>query len=451
MLSDTTIHHVQDALDRDDIERAVEVIGELQAPDAATVLSDLPVDSALRLIRSMPVRRRASVFGYFSPPIQAALAQRMSRRELATLFGHMEHDERADLYNRLSPEERFALLPGLAHAEREDVRLLASYPEGTVGSVMTSAYVTLRASQTVHQTLETIRLEAPDVETIYLAYVVDDQRHILGTVSLRELILAPPDESVEHIMTRDVVSCVADAEQSEAARLIAHYDLLAVPVLNEAGQMVGIVTHDDALDVAQEGSTEDQLRLSAVGKLTGSVRDATVGALFRMRVGWLIVLVFGNIFSGAGIAYFEDLIQGVVALVFFLPLLVDSGGNAGSQSATLMVRALATGDVGAKDWIGMLGKEVTVSVLLGLTMAAAVSTIGLIRGGPQIALVVSLTMVLIVVVGSVIGMLLPFVLARLKFDPASASAPLITSICDGVGVLIYFNIANLVLTLPASA
>src|SRR5690625_2983717 len=157
----------------------------------------------------------------------------MSRQERATLFGHMEDDERADLYNRLTPEQRRALLPGLAHAEREDLRLLASYAEGTVGSVMTSAYVTLRPTQTVHQTLETIRLEAPDVETIYLAYVVDDQRRILGTVSLRELILAPPDQQVEDIMTRDVVSCQANAPKSEAARLIAHYDLLAVPALNE--------------------------------------------------------------------------------------------------------------------------------------------------------------------------------------------------------------------------
>src|SRR5690625_2347956 len=175
----------------------------------------------------------------------------------------------------------------MTHDDREDLRLLASYAEGTVGSVMTSAYVTQRPTHTVHQTLETIRLEAPDVETIYLAYVVDDQRRILGTVSLRELILAPPDQRVEDIMTRDVVSCQANAPKSEAARLIAHYDLLAVPALNEAGQMVGIVTHDDALDVAQEGSTEDQLKLSAVGKLTGSLKDATVTSLFRMRVGWL--------------------------------------------------------------------------------------------------------------------------------------------------------------------
>src|SRR5699024_4119017 len=225
--------------------------------------------------------------------------------------------------------------------------------------------------------------------------------------------------------------------------------LLAVPVVNEAGQMVGIVTHDDAFDVTQEESTEDQLRLGAVGRLTMSLKEASIGALYRTRVGWLVLLVFGNIFSGAGIAHFEDLIESMIALVFFLPLLVDSGGNAGSQSATLMVRALATGEIVVKDWLQMLGKEVAVSLLLGISMAVAVSAIGFVRAGPEVALVVSLTMVAIVVVGSVIGMLLPFLLTRLKLDPASASAPLITSICDGVGVLIYFNIANLLLVMPS--
>ncbi|MFT0548959.1 magnesium transporter [Allopusillimonas ginsengisoli] len=451
MLSDTLILRVQEHLAHKDPVAAAAAMNDLQAVDAAAILQEVSHYDALNLLMAMSVRRRAIVFGYLPPQMQAELAQSMSRRELATLFEHMEHDERADLYNNLTPDERLALLPGLAHAEREDVRLLASYAEGTVGAVMTSAYVTLKADQTVQQALDTIRHEAPDKETIYLAYVIDEERHVLGTVSLRELILASPTQRIDTIMTRDLVFCSVDSKQFEAARLIAHYDLLAVPVLDGTGQIVGIVTHDDALDVAQEEDTEDQLRLGAVGKLTGSLRHASVTALYKMRVGWLVVLVFGNLFSGAGIAHFEDLIASMVSLVFFLPLLVDSGGNAGSQSATMMVRALATGDVKAKDWIKMLGKEVSVSVLLGLTMAVAVSFIGVFRAGIDVAIVVALTMVVIVAVGSVIGMSLPFILTRFKFDPASASAPLITSICDGAGVLIYFNIASLLLPLPGAA
>ncbi len=424
------------------------LLHEAPAVDVAAMLNTTPLHDAWKLLAALSTNRKASVFGHLRPAMQADMARLMSRKDLALLFEKMEHDERADLYKRLSEYERQAVLPGIAHAEREDIRLLASYPEGTVGSVMTSAYVTLKADQTVAQALDTIRLEAPDKETIYQAYVLDQDRHLVGAISLRDLILAAPNAVLQDIMVHDVIQSEANAPRTEAARQIAHYDLLAVPVVNEVGQMVGIVMHDDALDVADEESADDQLRLGAVSGLTVSIKDATIGLLYRSRIGWLVLLVFGNIFSGAGIAHFESLIESTVALVFFLPLLIDSGGNAGSQSATLMVRALATGEIVAKDWVKMLGKEVMVALLLGLSMALAVSTIGYVRAGPEVALVVSITMVLIALVGSVIGMLLPFILTRFKLDPASASAPLITSICDGAGVLIYFNIASLLLVMP---
>ncbi len=453
MLGRNRMHTVNNATQQSlhqDITHTINttLLNEVPAVDVADLLNATPLNAAWKLLAALSTNRKASVFGHLRPAMQADMARLMSRKDLALLFEEMEHDERADLYKRLSESERQALLPGIAHAEREDIRLLASYPEGTVGSVMTSAYVTLRADQTVAQALDTIRLEAPDKETIYQAYVLDVGRHLVGAISLRDLILAAPSAVVEDIMVQEVIQSQANAPRTEATRQIAHYDLIAVPVVNEAGQMVGIVMHDDALDVTEEESTEDQLRLGAVGRLAVSLKDASIGALYRTRVGWLVILVFGNIFSGAGIAHFESLIESMVALVFFLPLLVDSGGNAGSQSATLMVRALATGEIVAKDWVQMLGKEILVALLLGLSMAFAVSLIGFVRAGPEVALIVSITMVLIVIVGSVIGMLLPFLLTRFKLDPASASAPLITSICDGVGVLIYFNIANLMLVLP---
>lgn len=428
-----------------DYPACAQLVRSLPAPDIAEMLGAIDAQDARHVLSALSIRQQASVFGYLRPAVQAALADDMSRQQLAGLFERMDHDERADLYNRLSDSERRAILPGMAHAEREDVRQLASYPEGTVGSVMTSAYVTLEPDQTAADAMDTIRLEGPDAETIYQAYVLDADRRLIGVISLRDLLLATPTATVSDIMVKDVIRSRADAPQSEASRQIAYYDLLAVPVVNGDGQMVGIVTHDDALDVTEKETTEDQHKLGAVGRLATSLKDASIGTLYRTRVGWLVVLVFGNVFSGAGIAHFEDLIASVVSLVFFLPLLIDSGGNAGSQSATLMVRALATGDVRMTDWVRMLSKELSVSLLLGLSMALAVSTIGYVRAGADVALVVSITMVLIVVVGSIIGMSLPFLLTRFKQDPASASAPLVTSICDGVGVLIYFNVANLLL------
>lgn len=448
MILDNLTRHLQQSIDQNDSAAATALLNGAQAIDAALVLKEVEPDTAWSLLESLEASKKAAVFTHLAASLQADMARRMSRNELALLFDKMEHDERADLYKRLSDSERQALLPGLAQKERDDIRLLASYEEGTVGSVMTSAYVGLRADQTVTQAIETIRLEAPDIETIYQAYVLNANRYLVGTLSLRDILLADPAARIDEIMIKEVIHCQAQAPSTCAAQQIAHYDLLAVPVVNDAGQMVGIVTHDDALDVTQEENTEDQLKLGGVGRLAVSLKDASILALYRTRVGWLVLLVFGNIFSGASIAHFEGLIESMVALVFFLPLLIDSGGNAGSQSATLMVRALATGDVIAKDWMRMLGKEMMVALLLGISMAAAVLSIGYLRAGPEIALVVSLTMVIIVIVGSLIGMLLPFILNRLKFDPASASAPLVTTICDGAGVLIYFNIASALLILP---
>ena len=216
----------------------------------------------------------------------------------------------------------------------------------------------------------------------------------------------------------------------------------ALPVLDSDGVLLGIVTVDDLLDVAEAEATEDFHKVASVGPLATSLRDAGLGLLYRRRIGRLLILVLVNVFSGAGIAYFEDVIAATVALVFFLPLLIDRSGNAGSQSATLVVRAMATGDVHARDWLLLLRRDPGVALLMGLTMAAAVSFMGIYRGGPEVAVVVSLTMIAVVISGSLVGISLPFILHRFGFDPATASAPLVTSIADISGVVIYFSLAS---------
>ncbi|MDD2940248.1 MAG: magnesium transporter, partial [Acinetobacter harbinensis] len=225
------------------------------------------------------------------------------------------------------------------------------------------------------------------------------------------------------------------------------YDLLALPIVDAQGVMVGIVTYDDAMDVASEEATEDFLRVGAVNASSKlSLKNASIFVLYQKRVFWLVILVFGSLLSGIGIAHFEDIIAANIVLVFFLPLLVGSGGNAGSQSATLMVRALATGDVQFKDWFYLLGRESLVALCLGVTMAIAVSVLGYFRGDAMVALVLALSMLGIVLLGCLIGMSLPFILNRFKLDPASASAPLVTSICDATGVIVYLFIASQLLT-----
>lgn len=417
----------------------------LPAADIAELLAPLQQRELAAALSLLDARERAAVFGYLPTRNQVDLVTHSGRNEIVSLFRDMPADERADLYNDLPVDQRDRVLPALAQAEREDIRKLAAYEEGTAGALMTSEYAVLAADQTAHQALDELRRAAPDTETIYNAYVVDGERRLVGVVSLRDLIVAPLDASVSELMERRVVHAgVLDAQKSVAEK-IARYDLIALPVIDAQEHMVGIITADDAMDVAAAESTASFRRVATVGGLADSLREAGVRLLYQKRVFWLVLLIFGNLFSGAGIAFFEDVIATHVVLVFFLPLLIDSGGNAGSQSATLMVRALATGDVRTSDWQRMLGREILVALMLGATMALIVSGLGWFRGGFEVALVVSATMLLVVMVGSVIGVSLPFLLGKFKMDPATASAPLITTIADGTGVLIYFNIAAMVL------
>jgi magnesium transporter len=286
-----------------------------------------------------------------------------------------------------------------------------------------------------------VRRKGRIAETVNRVFIVDEEWKLIDDIALRQLILAEPGELVESVMDHAFASVPAMADREEAVRIIQRYDQVALPVVDSAGVLVGIVTVDDVLDVAEEEATEHFHKLGSTLPVRMSLKDASISVLYRARIGWLMILVFMNIFSGAGIAHFEDTLEAMIALAFFLPLLIDSGGSAGSQAATLMVRAIAIGDVKLKDWFGMVGKELTVAAVLGLTMAAGVAAIASFRA-PEIILVVSLTMMLIVLVGSIIGMSLPFLLTRLGLDPATASAPLITSISDIRGVLIYFQIAT---------
>lgn len=435
-----------DRLDRNDPQAVRAFVETAHPADLAAFLDELPPDEIRGHLLALPLPRRTETFGYLLPATQVSLSRRLDRHRLAEIVTAMSADDRADLFNRLSPEQQEALLPGLAQAEREDIRRLAGHAEATAGAIMTSDYATLTPGLTARQALDVLRREAPDKETIYRAYVLDADRRLIGAVRLRDLILATPETRIGEMMERETHAVALDEDQEEVARRIARYDLIAIPVADADGRLVGIVTHDDALDALQEEVTEDFHKIGTVSRMTESVREAGVGLLYRKRIMWLALLVFGNIFSGAGIAYFEDTIAAYVALVFFLPLLIDSSGNAGSQSATLMVRALATGDVVMRDWSRMLGRELMVACALGLTLAAAVAPISIVRGSPEIAVAVALTMVLVVIVGSLIGMSLPFLLSRLRLDPATASAPLVTSIADAIGVVLYFAIATAILT-----
>ncbi len=428
------------AIEQQEFEQSVNQLQDLRPIDIADVLTLMESKLAWQLLKRLS--NRSTIFSYLEPDVQVAMAHEFPRDSMAILVGEMPADERTDLYKHLNQDQRDTLLPALAQAQREDIRKLAAYEERTAGALMTSDYATLVAQMTVNEALDTLRLEAPDAETIYHAYVIDGERKLLGVVSLRVLILASPSQSIADIMMSTVVSCHVHEDQESVAKTIARYDLIALPIVDESGALVGIVTHDDAMDVASDEATDDFHKSGGVSTMVGKLKDVSIRVLYRKRVFWLVFLVFGNLLSGLSISNFEEVIAANLVLVFFLPLLVDSGGNAGSQSATLMVRALATGDVVMRDWFSLLAREALVALMLGATMAVAISIIGYVRGDAVVSLVLALSMMSVVMIGCVIGMSLPFVLNKLGFDPATASAPLITSVCDASGVLIYLFIAS---------
>ncbi|MYL23641.1 magnesium transporter [Halomonas alkaliantarctica] len=455
-LNDETLQELKDELleafaaEEPNKEALTERLSEIRSADIGEILEELieeddALSTALGVLDLLSTERAANVLGYIPGDNQLEVVGELSDGQLLKLLEEMGSDERADLFNLLGEDRREALLRRMAHQEREDLKRLASYEEGTAGAIMTSDYVAIASGMTVSQALMRVRQTAPDAETVYQLYILASDGQLIGTMSLRQLMVARPGALVDDIMIKDVISTTVDEAQEEVARIVARYDLIALPVIDSDDRMVGIVTHDDAMDVAESEATEDIHKGMSIGALEDGVSRVPLWSLYRKRVLWLVLLVFANLFSGAGIAYFEDTIALEVALVFFLPLLIGSGGNAGAQAATLMVRGMATGDVGVKDWGKMLGRELLVAGSLGITMAIAVAPIGIMRGGEAVAVIVALSMVTIVLFGSLIGMCLPFVLERFKVDPATASAPLVTTLIDASGVVIYFSIASAIL------
>ncbi|RKY26735.1 MAG: magnesium transporter, partial [Candidatus Omnitrophota bacterium] len=344
------------------------------------------------------------------------------------------------LLNILPPEER-----------REALQLL-DYPENSVGRLMTPDYVALKKSWTVEEAIEHIRKYGKDAETINMLYVVDENWHLVDEIPIRRLILAERTQTIESLMDYHFISIAANSDQEEAIKLFEKYNLVALPVTDSESRLLGIITVDDIIDAIREEQTEDFTRFSAIKaksidlELFTRIKEIPFRKIFRARISWLFLLLIMDLVTGGIIQGFQETIAKYVVLVTFLPVLVDTAGNAGSQSATLVIRALALGTVKLKDWLFLLGRELLVALGLGLTMGLGISFMGFLRGGSlQVASVVVLAMVINVIVGCLVGVLLPFIFTRLKKDPATASTPLITTLADIMGTGIYLGIAYLML------
>lgn len=417
--------------------------------DVAELLLDMDKSDRVLLYRAIPRHIAADVFANLEPDYQNALLTELTDQETRQLLADMSPDDRTDLLEELPAEVTRELLGFLSIEDLKEARWLMGYPEESVGRLMTPDYVAIRPDWTIRQALEHIRKTGRDSETVNMIYVVDENGRLLDDLKLRWIILADPDDNVESVMNRFIISLSAFDDREEAARKMKLYDLVALPVVDSDGSLLGIVTIDDVLDVAEEEATEDIQKAASVSPLRMSYQSASVFTLYKKRIIWLTSLIFVNLLSSGVIHAYQETLAAVITLAFFIPLLIGTGGNTGSQSATLMIRALVTGEVRLNQWAKTVLKELSVGAALGLSLGVFSSVLGFARGGWEIALVVGLTMILIVLVANLIGMTLPFILARLKLDPAAASSPLVATIVDAFGLLIYFTIAIQVLGLQA--
>jgi len=416
--------------------------------DLAEVLPSLPTSEYALFFRLLEKTKAVEVFENLEFEDQQKLLAGFRDEQVRDLVEHMSPDDRANLLDELPARVAKRLLKMLSPAEREATSLLLGYKEHTAGRIMTPEYISFKTHLRVSEALDKIRRIGLDKETVYYCYVIDEARRLLGMVSLKDLVLAAPETRIGDIMLREVVSVHTDDDQEEVARQIGKYDLLAIPVVDREDRLVGIITHDDVMDIMEEETTEDIYRLGAVPVQEQSYFKAHMITVAARRVGWLLVLLLTNTMTGSIIMDQNTLLQSVVALAAFVPLLIGSGGNIGSQTSTVIVRGLALKEVTFGNAFRILLREVGIGLLLGSFLGVIVVFWSYwLQGSWLVALAVGLSLVLISTMATLFGGLLPLIFVRLGIDPAVVSAPFISTMVDVLGVFTYFQIARLILSL----
>lgn len=423
----------------------------------AELIEGLEPDEIWQILHMLEAPRRALIFSHFDLDCQVELASGQSRRQMARLLEEMPADDRADLVRKLDATVREELLPLVAKAEREDIRKLAQYEEETAGAVMSTDYAVLKPELDIAQAIEQLRAQAPDKETIYYIYVVDDHRKLIGFVSLKDIIVARPGRHIRDLMHKDIIKAGVNEDQESVARKIEKYDLIAIPVVDENDVIVGIVTHDDAIDIIRQEQTEDIEKLMAISGGHEATPYLKISAWrhFRNRSGWIVILGLIGLIAGMIIQRYEALLVQFAVLATFMPMLADTGGNTGSQSATLVIRALALKEVSIRDIFRVLLKEFCVALPLACVMGivafgrllffADSSVLPAETSLWMLGLAVAIALGLQVLTATLIGALLPLGAAAFKVDPAVVASPALTTIVDITGLLIYFSVIQLVI------
>lgn len=448
------IPELRELMAADDTAAIRQFCAETHPETVAELLSGLEHSEIWRILHLLDVSLRAHIFSHFELDFQVDLATGQNRRQMARLLEEMPADDRADLILELDEKVRDELLPLVARAEREDIRKLAQYEEETAGAVMSTDYAVLRPEMTVEQAIAQIRIQAPEKETVYYIYVVDEHRKLIGFVSLKDIIVARPGRRISDFMHTDVIKANVSDDQESVANKIEKYDLIAIPIVDHNDVIVGIVTHDDAIDIIRQEQTEDIEKLMAISGEHESTPYLKISVLqhFRNRSGWIVGLGLVSMLAGLVIQSYEEVLIQFAVLATFLPMIADTGGNTGSQSATLVIRALALREISIRDVLRVLFKEVQVAVMLaGIMALIAFGRLIFFAGDSPLpagitlttlGLAVAFALALQVLTSTLIGALLPLVAVAFKLDPAVVASPALTTCVDISGLLIFFAVVS---------
>ncbi|MDB9513003.1 magnesium transporter [Kamptonema animale CS-326] len=437
---------LQALLEQSDLKGAKAILVPVQPPDIAEAIEGLPETMQVIAFRLLSKDEAIEVYEHLDSSVQQALCEEFKRQEVLDIVDKMSPDDRARLFDELPATVVRRLLAQLSPAERQATALLLGYEANTAGRIMTPKYISLKESLTITETLERIRTLAPTTETIYYLYVTDAARRLTGILTLGDLVTSPLDKTIGEIMTRDLVSVQTDTDQEEVARLIQRYDFLAVPVVDSEQRLVGIITVDDVIDILEEETTEDIYALGGLQSGGDNYFQTDLFTVARKRVVWLFVLLLTNTVTGTIIRSQEDILQQVVVLAAFIPLLTGTGGNVGAQSSTVVIRGLNTDEIRAMGPMQVILREGMAGALLG-SILGLVATVWayVLQGNLPVAVAVGTSLLAIAILASVAGSALPFLFRSLGLDPALMSAPFITTAVDVLGVLIYFGTARLIL------
>ncbi|TVR31076.1 MAG: magnesium transporter [Balneolaceae bacterium] len=433
-----------------------ESLDDVPPVDVAELLEDLEPEVAVVVFRLLKKSKAADVFTYLSSGKGLELLEVFSKQQLSDVMNNLEPDERVALMEELPGHLTQRVLSSMDSENIAQVRRLLGYPPETVGRLMTTNYVKVRKDWTIDESFNHIRKYGRSAETVNVIYVVNEQEKLIDDLRLNQLIVAAPDLLIEDIMDESFEALSAFDDQEEAVRMLSKYDRVALPVVDSDGVLVGIVTVDDVLDVAEEETTEDMQLMAGMSALDNYYSQTDIAEMVRKRVGWLILLFLGQMFTVTAMAGFEDTLAAAAVLALFIPMIISSGGNSGAQAATLIIRAISTDDIKLTDWLSVLKRELLSGLLLGSILGimgtVVISSWMVLRGEPfsyaifMQALTVGSSLVGVVMFGNFSGSMLPFIMSKLGFDPAVTSAPFVATLVDVTGIIIYFSIAVFLLT-----